>query len=205
MMPIQRCTKDGKDGWQYGNNTCYTSKDGKKKAYLQKYAIEQSEKKAGKSTASDKLKLKILQEQLKAATLSPEFAKLADELIVAAEGTAKAGLPKAPKDHPWDAAAARKRIASWAGGPSKKTIDWGKYGKAFLIKQGDGKSFGDYKCPIADVIDGKLMVVYDACKAALSVLDGGRGGVSGEGVASARKRVVSYLRGFGDKDAGKKK
>lgn len=39
-MPIQRCTKDGKLGWKYGEQgTCYVGKDAKSKAEKQAQAI----------------------------------------------------------------------------------------------------------------------------------------------------------------------
>ena len=50
-MPLKKCTKDGKSGWQYGNQTWYTGPDGKKKAIRQMVAIKISQEKAGKSTA----------------------------------------------------------------------------------------------------------------------------------------------------------
>ena len=44
-MPIQRCQKDGKLGWQYGNQHCYIGPDAKKKAIRQMQAIKVSESK----------------------------------------------------------------------------------------------------------------------------------------------------------------
>jgi histone H3/H4 len=42
-MPFQRCQKDGKTGIRWGEHgTCYTGKDAKKKADLQRKAIEMS-------------------------------------------------------------------------------------------------------------------------------------------------------------------
>lgn len=47
-MPIQRCTKNGKKGWQYGDQKCYTGEDAKKKAKEQMRAIKASQSKGGK-------------------------------------------------------------------------------------------------------------------------------------------------------------
>lgn len=50
-MPVQRCQKDGKDGWKWGEQgTCYTGANGKAQAEKQGRAIEASKhsKKGGK-------------------------------------------------------------------------------------------------------------------------------------------------------------
>ncbi len=56
-MPVQRCTKNERPGWRYGSSgACYTYTPGdkngsnraKQKAFLQKAAVEASQKKAGK-------------------------------------------------------------------------------------------------------------------------------------------------------------
>lgn len=39
-MPLNQCTKDGKSGWRWGNQTCYTGPGAKKKAAKQGAAIE---------------------------------------------------------------------------------------------------------------------------------------------------------------------
>ena len=41
-MPVKRCTKDGKKGWQYGNQKCFTGKDAKRRAHEQGAAIRKS-------------------------------------------------------------------------------------------------------------------------------------------------------------------
>lgn len=39
-MPLMKCTKDGKQGWRYGESgVCYTEKDGKMRAVKQGLAI----------------------------------------------------------------------------------------------------------------------------------------------------------------------
>ena len=44
-MPLKNCTVDGQSGYKWGNEgTCYTGKDGKKKAIKQGIAIEGPEK-----------------------------------------------------------------------------------------------------------------------------------------------------------------
>jgi len=93
--------------------------------------------------------------------------------------TPYANLPvHTDKNRSWDAAAAVRRIRSWAGGPDKDNIDWAKYRKAFLwYNSEDPQNFGSYKLPIADVIDGNLKVIYKGLVAAMAALNGARGGV----------------------------
>lgn len=185
-----------------GSSMIYFGKDAKRKAYLSQYAIDNAEKMISEKSAASDLKANLfmsrIASQLAGEALSDDYRDFADSLILA-EFIVAGGIPLAPKKRKWDAAAARKRLAKWAGGPSKKTIDWKKYAKAFLIKQGDGKTYGSYKCPYCDVVNGKLMVVYDAVKAAYSVLKGGRGGVDGTGTKAALSKCKKLLKAFGDK------
>ena len=40
-MPLKKCSKDGKEGWKYGDNGyCYTGKNAKKDAIKQGYSYE---------------------------------------------------------------------------------------------------------------------------------------------------------------------
>lgn len=84
-------------------------------------------------------------------------------------------LPLADESRPWDAAAARKRLAAWAGGPDKEDVNWPKYRRGFVwVDEDRADSFGGYKLPIADVIDGRLMAVPRGIFAVAVVLQGGR-------------------------------
>ncbi len=74
-------------------------------------------------------------------------------------------------EHPWDAGAARKRIAEWAG------EDMAKYKKAFLWFDSDApENVTSYKLPFADVVDGGLKAVFRGVAACVAVMHGGRGG-----------------------------
>jgi len=106
-------------------------------------------------------------------------------------------------DRSWDAGAARKRLAAWAGGPEKDKVDWGKYGKAFIVHNAaDKENFGSYKFPFADVVDGKLTAIKRGLIAARAVLNGGRGGADIGGAADAAKAFVDSYLGKED-DEGK--
>jgi len=86
--------------------------------------------------------------------------------------------PLAPKDRAWDAAAARERIARWAGGPDKENVDWGKYRSCFLYVDSETgeDNFTGYKFPYVDIIDGEPNVIFRALAAIIAALNGGRGG-----------------------------
>ena len=44
-MPVKKCSKNGKMGYQWGSQKCYTGPNAKSKANKQGYAIKQSQKK----------------------------------------------------------------------------------------------------------------------------------------------------------------
>lgn len=59
-MPVQKCTKDGQSGWQWGNQTCYTGPGAKKKAIKQGVAIEISKHNKGKANELDSLNTQLV-------------------------------------------------------------------------------------------------------------------------------------------------
>lgn len=144
-------------------------------------------------------------EQIKKENLNKAYAEFAEDLLTN-DWIAKAGLALCKdKDRKWDASAARKRVAKWAGGPDKDKISWSKYAKAFLVVESPKDSFGSYRYPFADIVDGRLVAIYAGCKAAYAALRGARGGGTGPGVQGAIAKVKRYLRAFGDKNLDEKK
>lgn len=106
-------------------------------------------------------------------------------------------LPLADKNTPWDADAAVARVRKWAGGDE---IDWNKYRKAFLwYDEEKADTFGAYKLPIADVIDGELRAVPRAIFAAAAALQGARGGVDvpDSDMPALRRHVARYYAKMG--------
>jgi uracil-DNA glycosylase family 4 len=90
-------------------------------------------------------------------------------------------LPIADRELEWDGSEADKNIREWAGGDDKENINWSKYSQGFLWVDDENKeSFGGYKFPIANVIDGKLTAIPRGIFAAAAVLNGARlaGGAS---------------------------
>jgi len=88
-------------------------------------------------------------------------------ITAAARTSGWAAMPLAPDDHHWDKNAAIRRLIDWAGDDIS-----GKYARAFLWRDSDGDPDlqGSYRFPLADVIDGRLEVVPDAVRNALSRL-----------------------------------
>lgn len=105
----------------------------------------------------------------------------------------------------WDADAAVARVRRWAsrdGSGDKDTIDWGKYRRAFAWYDAtDPESFGSYKLPHHDVVDGRLVVHKRGVYAAAAVLQGARGGVDiPEAELEAVKRhIAAHYHQWGEK------
>jgi hypothetical protein len=110
-------------------------------------------------------------------------------------------IPVAPDDTPWNAQQARARVWSWAD------RDIAKYAGAFLWHGRSAKRKGDYKLPVADVIDGQLMIVPRAVSAIAAALAGTREGVDIPGdemddvetvVASLQDKINKIEAAIGD-------
>lgn len=103
--------------------------------------------------------------------------------------------PLAPRDQPWDAAAAIKRVAAWAGGPDKSKIDWKKFSEAFAyVTPGEEDTFSGYKLPHHDIIGGQLKTVFKGVVGCLAALNGARGGVTGMSDADKKAAFTHLLK-----------
>ena len=90
--------------------------------------------------------------------------------------TAFRDYPLADRDREWNGEAAEERVRTWAGAQDEPNE---KYRDAHVWYDSDNKdNFTAYKLPIADVVDGKLVVVPRAVMAAGAVMQGSRGGVN---------------------------
>lgn len=86
-----------------------------------------------------------------------------------------ADLPMAERGRDWDADAAVGRVRQFTGSLDDATPE---YRRAFLwVEDGRESELGAYKLPIADVVDGRLIVVPRAVFSAAAVMLGARGGV----------------------------
>lgn len=85
-------------------------------------------------------------------------------------------MPIADAGTVWRSGAAIKALADRAG-VKGDSPSWQKYGQGFLWHGPNPTEQGDFKLPIATVMDGKLTIVPRAVNAVASVLGGGRGGV----------------------------
>jgi len=97
----------------------------------------------------------------------------------------------------WDGAAARARIAKWAGGPDKDKINWKKYGKGFVwVVPGQEDTFGGYKLPFADVINGELKATWGGVSNAMKAVRGARRKLVGVDVKKAYNFLAAYYKKF---------
>lgn len=84
-------------------------------------------------------------------------------------------LPLADRDRAWDSTAAIGRVRTFTDSEDAPTS---RYRNAFVwYDRSDPDSFGSYKLPVADVIDGRLMAVPRGVFAAAGAMQGARGGV----------------------------
>jgi HK97 family phage prohead protease len=84
-------------------------------------------------------------------------------------------LPLSDRDRGWDSTAALRRVREFTGSQDSPSRT---YRNAFLWFDGENAdSFGAYKLPIADVIDGRLRAVPRGIISASAALSGARGGV----------------------------
>lgn len=81
--------------------------------------------------------------------------------------------PIAERETEFDADSAITRIAEWSGGDPKK------FGSAFLWRddEGDPNNRETYRLPVADVIEGKLVLIPRAVFSAATILSGAHGGL----------------------------
>lgn len=108
------------------------------------------------------------------------------------------------EDRAWDAGAARKRLASWAGGPDKEDMNWTKYRRAFLwFDSGEPENFGSYRFPIADIVDGRLTAIYAAISAAAGRLH--TTNIPAGDVARMRTHLGKYYKKMGKEPPWAKK
>ena len=129
--------------------------------------------------------------------------KLRDRVhpVTAAAG-GDSGLPFADRGRSWDGAAAANRMFARAK-KSDGTYDTGQLAQGFLYhdSKADPNNKGSWKLPIADVINGKLQIVYSGLAAAAAALKGARGGAS---IPQAdRATIQSKINGLYSKAAKK--
>ena len=104
-------------------------------------------------------------------------------------------LPLADESLPWDSTAAQGRVRQFTDSVEEPSS---KYRRGFLwFDSEDADSFGAYKLPFTDVVDGSLVAVPRGIFAAAAAMRGARGGVdipSGD-----RSTVESHINRYYDK------
>lgn len=101
-------------------------------------------------------------------------------------------LPVADRETPFSADEAIARISTWAGGNANK------FGSPFLWKAKDGQPLNpdSYRLPIADVVNGRLVLIPRAVFSAGTILSGGHGyleGVVTDAERDALKATVTEI------------
>jgi hypothetical protein len=101
-------------------------------------------------------------------------------------------LPVADRETPWSADEAIARISTWAGGNGNK------FGSPFLWKAKDGQPLNpeSYRLPIADIINGRMVLIPRAVFSAGTILSGGHGyleGVVTDAERDALKATVTEI------------
>ena len=102
-------------------------------------------------------------------------------------------LPTDPRAT-WDGAGAKKRILAYAGG--KDNFNTAKYGKGFVVVDGDKELLGSYHLPFADVIDGVLTATWGGVLNATRAVLGARGGYQGPNRKEAYDFLTKYYKKF---------
>lgn len=89
--------------------------------------------------------------------------------------------PKMDEGVEWDGNKAEANIRAWAssdGSGAPETMDWEKYSKGFAwYDEANKETFGAYKLPHHDIVNGELEVNWSGVAAAMGALMGARGGV----------------------------
>lgn len=98
-------------------------------------------------------------------------------------------LPVADRETPWSADEAIARISTWAGGNGNK------FGSPFLWKAKDGQPLNpeSYRLPIADVVNGRLVLIPRAVFSAGTILSGGHGYLEGVVTDAERDALKSAV------------
>jgi hypothetical protein len=108
-------------------------------------------------------------------------------------------LPLASRDREWDGDVADDHVRAWADARDEPNE---KYRDAHVWYDSDEPDdFKSYKLLIADVIDGRLMVVPRGVMAAAAVMQGARGGVDlpGDDVDRVKSHLAKYYAKMGDR------
>jgi hypothetical protein len=115
-----------------------------------------------------------------------------------AAATEFADLPLGDRKATWSASTADTNLrkkASSDGSGDKGTIDWKEYAKGFFWVDPDNtESFGGYKLPFADVVDGVVTAQWGGITGSASAIQGSRGGINipDEDVAGVKDHIASY-------------
>lgn len=107
-------------------------------------------------------------------------------------------------DKPWNSTAAIKRVRQKTGSTEKPSAS---YRNAFFwFDSEEAESFGAYKLPFVDVVDGKLVAIRRGVFAANGAMSGARGGVDipAKDKSAVQAHIDKYIKKIEKKDSKKK-
>lgn len=125
------------------------------------------------------------------ATRARALSRRDNGIYLTAAASGDTTLPLSARDRAWDAGEATGRVKKWAssdGSGDPSTIDYGKLGRAYFWKDGDGSAIGDFKFPFADIVNGTLTAVWKGVTAGAQRLSSAKGVDTG----AVRKRMAVY-------------
>jgi HK97 family phage prohead protease len=102
-------------------------------------------------------------------------------------------LPLSDRGREWDASAAKDRVRTWADATEAPNQ---KYAKCWVFWESPGDEFGQYKLPIADLVDGILTAIPRGIFAAAAAVQGARGGLNipEDELPAVQRHLGSYYR-----------
>jgi len=118
-----------------------------------------------------------------------------DTVVAGVNSKSWQSMPIADRETPWNASEAISRISTWAGN------DGSKFGRPFLWKADDGQPLNpdSYRLPIADVVNGKLVMIPRAVFQAGTILSGGHGYLEGVVPDDERTELKATVTAMYDK------
>jgi len=117
---------------------------------------------------------------------------LRGENIETKGASGKTSWSLADEDTAWDSGEAHKRIMDWAGGDDP---DWSKVKSVhFWFDPEKDDTWGGFKLPFCDVIDGSVKAIPKAVYASAAAIQGARGGVDipEDDVPAVKKKIEAY-------------
>ncbi len=187
-------------------------KEGYLSAFSIQFIILDYEEGDGKEVRRFIKRIKIIEVSLVGVPANPGalVTSVEEKAMKEVKGAVPSHSPPGVERGGWDKNAAIARLRKWAssdGSGDKDKIDWNKYAKGFAwYDSNDRENFGAYKLPHHDVVDGRLVTVWEGVAAAMAALRGARGGVDipQSDRPAVYRHLARHYRQFGREPPGEK-